>query len=554
MSTPKNIYVGKRYIPKHCGDWDNSKNTVYESLSVVLYQGASYTSKQDVPKGIDISNILYWVKSADYNAQVAIYEQNVRDYHQYVIDQIGIINDDNESFKNEVGANFLEYKDDLFSQNQNNFNTYKNNIDVDINNFSNKIKNIVTYDITKHDLYNNNDISIAINAIKPLLSSGDTLLLPSGYYKSASCIDLQFDAVNGKDFINIDFRGHIQYIGTDDACIKLSGQNLNININHVYKDKGTFVDSAPNYSLLSNKGIYFGMLYHSNVIIGLVEYFETAIYLKPTNSQGVQYCYFRFYHLRHNLNGISLNVGDINSWCTESIYEGGKIRGQVGVKTTKLSGQLGAFGNNRFNNIGMEDVIGNGFELNFCDTTSIHHPRFERVGGYYVYENSDCTYTFIFTPYRVLVGNIYLSGISSVCKGTLGIQGNNNYNILYKVCDKKQIVKYFDCNMQPVPITNEFKFTNAYNTNVNIEHGARVVHIKTDTATVDVKVDNGIWKTDGYEFYVNVINFTNAIRILKPDNTVAVNSYMFTQTGTYKIINVGGEWLMAVRIGSALGN
>jgi hypothetical protein len=119
MSVPKNIYVGKRYIPKQCGDWDNTKNTVYESLSVVLYQGASYTSKQDVPKGIDIGNILYWVKSADYNAQVAIYEQNVRDYHQYVIDQIGLVNQSFSDFIETQQANY----DNFYLHNNNSSST-----------------------------------------------------------------------------------------------------------------------------------------------------------------------------------------------------------------------------------------------------------------------------------------------------------------------------------------------------------------------------------------------------------------------------------------------
>lgn len=117
---PKNTYVGRRYIPKHCGDWDNSKNTIYESLSVVLWQGASYTSKQDVPKGIDIGNILYWVKSADYNAQVAIYEQNVRDYHAFVLEQIGIIEEDNNTFKTEQQNNYNNFT----QEQQNNYDTF----------------------------------------------------------------------------------------------------------------------------------------------------------------------------------------------------------------------------------------------------------------------------------------------------------------------------------------------------------------------------------------------------------------------------------------------
>jgi hypothetical protein len=110
MSVPKNIYVGKRYIPKQCGDWNNGND--YESLSVVLWQGASYTSKQDVPRGVDIGNTKYWVRSADYNAQVAIYEQNVRDYHQYVIDQIGVINDSYNDFIAQQTLNFNTFTQD----------------------------------------------------------------------------------------------------------------------------------------------------------------------------------------------------------------------------------------------------------------------------------------------------------------------------------------------------------------------------------------------------------------------------------------------------------
>ena len=73
----KNVYVGNRYVPKHFGEWNN-QNT-YEGLSVVYYQGASYTSKQAVPIGIDILNEDFWALSANYNAQVETYRQNVLD-------------------------------------------------------------------------------------------------------------------------------------------------------------------------------------------------------------------------------------------------------------------------------------------------------------------------------------------------------------------------------------------------------------------------------------------------------------------------------------------
>lgn len=63
------VYIGARYVPVIEGDWANTN--AYEPLSVVLYNGDSYTSRQAVPIGVDISNTEYWAKSADYNAQVA---------------------------------------------------------------------------------------------------------------------------------------------------------------------------------------------------------------------------------------------------------------------------------------------------------------------------------------------------------------------------------------------------------------------------------------------------------------------------------------------------
>ena len=71
----KNVYVGHRYVPKIFGDWDNSK--LYEPLSVVQYQGNSFTSRQYVPTGVDINNEEYWASTGNYNAQTEQYRQDV---------------------------------------------------------------------------------------------------------------------------------------------------------------------------------------------------------------------------------------------------------------------------------------------------------------------------------------------------------------------------------------------------------------------------------------------------------------------------------------------
>ena len=63
-----NVFTGNRYVPKLDGEWDKSKP--YESLTIVQYQGNSFTSRQPVPSGIDISNRDYWVSTGNYNAQI----------------------------------------------------------------------------------------------------------------------------------------------------------------------------------------------------------------------------------------------------------------------------------------------------------------------------------------------------------------------------------------------------------------------------------------------------------------------------------------------------
>lgn len=68
-------YIGARYVPIFMGEWDNT--ATYEPLSIVMYQGASYTSRQYVPIGVPITNETFWALSGNYNAQVEAYRQEV---------------------------------------------------------------------------------------------------------------------------------------------------------------------------------------------------------------------------------------------------------------------------------------------------------------------------------------------------------------------------------------------------------------------------------------------------------------------------------------------
>lgn len=74
-------YIGQRYVPifgrkgEDSIEWDNTGT--YEPLTIVLYEGNSYTSRQFVPVGVAITNQAYWANTGNYNAQVEAYRQEV---------------------------------------------------------------------------------------------------------------------------------------------------------------------------------------------------------------------------------------------------------------------------------------------------------------------------------------------------------------------------------------------------------------------------------------------------------------------------------------------
>ena len=73
-------YIGARYMPVFSDpiQWDSTSS--YEPLTVVMNLGTSYVSRQSVPAGIDIANENYWIRWADYNAQLEEYIRQVNLY------------------------------------------------------------------------------------------------------------------------------------------------------------------------------------------------------------------------------------------------------------------------------------------------------------------------------------------------------------------------------------------------------------------------------------------------------------------------------------------
>lgn len=71
-------YVGSRYVPLFAEPLEWSSEREYEPLTIVLYQGASYTSRQYVPVDTAITNEKFWVVTGNYNAQVEQYRRETK--------------------------------------------------------------------------------------------------------------------------------------------------------------------------------------------------------------------------------------------------------------------------------------------------------------------------------------------------------------------------------------------------------------------------------------------------------------------------------------------
>lgn len=77
-------YVGARYVPLFAEPLEWSDTREYEPLTIVLYNGNSYTSRQYVPTGIEIANNEYWALTGNFNAQVEAYRQEVSQWSEKI--------------------------------------------------------------------------------------------------------------------------------------------------------------------------------------------------------------------------------------------------------------------------------------------------------------------------------------------------------------------------------------------------------------------------------------------------------------------------------------
>ena len=100
-------YVGARYVPIFA-DAPWSSTNQYEPLTIVLYEGNSYTSRQSVPVGINITNEDFWAQTGNYNAQIEQYRNEVKQLNSRITANAEAI-DAEKTRANEVETKLSHY-------------------------------------------------------------------------------------------------------------------------------------------------------------------------------------------------------------------------------------------------------------------------------------------------------------------------------------------------------------------------------------------------------------------------------------------------------------
>ena len=171
-------YIGARYVPLFAEpiQWDSTKE--YEPLTIVLYEGNSYTSRQAVPVGISITNDTYWAETGNYNAQVEAYRQEVRRFDERITTNSDNIAQQNEDLAAEIIAR------------ENADTNLRNYIDTSLNDFEVTTDKIADNAVTNSKLANSSISWDKLdNSLRNLNRSRDMLLE----------VDAYIDNLNGND-------------------------------------------------------------------------------------------------------------------------------------------------------------------------------------------------------------------------------------------------------------------------------------------------------------------------------------------------------------------
>lgn len=241
---------------------------------------------------------------------------------------------------------------------------------------------VYTYDLTKLNSFDANDISLVFSELRAKMKEGESALLPYGKYTTLDTIDLSWLPNNAK--VTLD--GEITIAKNNVPCVKLGGQFCNVKINALYGA------TRSETHLATGSGLYISeLLAYSNVLINNIRFFENGIIFKyEDDNKYSQYNRFVFSYLENVQRGIVLDGTDHKGWVNENTFVGGRIKGGYGVIMQGGTVETVGFDNNKFYNIGFEKLYNDAINItgDSYANTFVNCRMIENITGYYIYDHS----------------------------------------------------------------------------------------------------------------------------------------------------------------------
>ena len=240
-------YIGSRYVPifgrkdESSIEWDNTKP--YEPLTIVLYEGNSYTSRQYVPADIDITNQIYWAQTGNYNAQVESYRNEVLAYDG----RIDALEGDMNTLTGEGGT--------------------IDTIEGEISGLSNDLNDFANFVIESGYMFVDSPVNYG-TATLVTCDNGVRILIDCGMDGSASSLRTFLQSKLGANKLDVFIISHFHY---DHA----GGDDQNLDTNHIsgmdvaleFCDENTqiFIQMAPTVAISASEVSMYN-LYHDYLV------------------------------------------------------------------------------------------------------------------------------------------------------------------------------------------------------------------------------------------------------------------------------------------------
>lgn len=291
-------YIGARYVPKF---YENSDNTAewrrgveYEPLTIVTYNGNSYTSKKPVPANIGTpsESPAYWVATGNFNEQLAAIQEQMA--------ELSVITDLVDWYTPEqYGA---------------------------------------AADGTTDD-------SAAIQAAIDAAATDNKPIVLTGSYYIATGLRIY------RDFTTFICTGFI-YTNSDITVLTVSSNRNYIKINRFLNQSTNREGTGICVYKGENDGL--GLVTSFNRFeINNIEHFNVGIICKALAGYGIQYNVFDFEYIFAN-TGIIYDVGD-RGWVTQQAFYNGRLSGNIGFQVLENT-DMDTSDNNVFYNVGFEDL------------------------------------------------------------------------------------------------------------------------------------------------------------------------------------------------------